>query len=107
MDITVHRTVPWELWAYLRDEPYGDNSVDLKPLQLAFLLNAQHFPEGQTVRLPQPDASYDAVSVTHWDAHGWFFQQPFRELIISAHDWPRVRQQLIECQSPLASLKGA
>jgi hypothetical protein len=96
MEITVERHVSWRPDIYLRDAPSGDNAVVLKPLQFAIVLDETQFPEGQAVTLPQPDATYDAISVVRW-SQSWHFLQPGgRELIIPAADWPGIRAQIAD-----------
>lgn len=93
MQVTVTQHVEWKKDIYLRDEPYGDNAVILKPLQIAVLLDEANFPEGTSVRLPQPDASYSAITVVR-HAVSWHFLQPGAELILDVNDWPGIRESI-------------
>lgn len=93
MDITVRRPVEWENEVYLRDEPFGDNGVFLKPLQVRALVT-HTFIDGESFSLPQPDASYSCVSVVRWP-QSWHFLHPGGELIIPSEVWPQIRQQIL------------
>ncbi len=93
MQVTASQHQAWLNDVYLRDEPYGNNAVVLKPLQAAMLLDAAQFPEGQAVPLPQPDASYDPITVIRW-SQSWHILHPGAELVIAVADWPTVREQI-------------